>query len=178
MVSVDIALIAIGLVLTSIGIAFSLSSFMTEERTEKIHDNERIDFCPKRDNAERLELITPLRHKCKIHVELKPTRGPFDFQVEDFVGYCVLGEGVEWRIKPYHVAKGLPSKAPVSFTLGLEAGNYSFVFLAEGNITAQTTLTSTATYVVRPFEKFLDAGLHLFGVGMPVLITGLVLLFG
>ena len=66
----------------------------------------------------------------------------------------------------------------MSFTLDLEAGNYSFVFLAKGYVEPQATLTSTATYAVRPYEKLLDVGLQVLEVGMPVLITGLVLLIG
>ena len=50
--------------------------------------------------------------------------------------------------------------------------------LAEGHIEAKATLTSTATYAVRPLEKLLDVGLHLLEIGMPVLITGLVLYVG
>ena len=88
-------LIAIGFILVILGISFVLASLEKKEITEKIHDNERIAFRPRRDNIERFELIMPLKHKCKIHAQLKPTSGPFDFHVQDFVGFVTPGEGID-----------------------------------------------------------------------------------
>ena len=172
------ALITIGVVLVGLGIASALASFYKKEITEKIHDSERIHFSPRKDRTRRYNLIVPLRHRCKIHVQLDPTSGPFDFFVQDFVGFPSSLAGERWVSKVYYIARGLPRAGPVFFTLNLEPGNYNFVFHSEGHVEPQTTLTTIATYVVRPAEKLLNVGLQLLQVGMPVLITGLVLYIG
>lgn len=171
-------LIVIGVCIASVAIAFILTSLMEDETTEKIHDNQRITFTLPRGNRRRYNFIVPLKHKCKIHIQLNATTGPFDFFVEDFVGAPIAFPNEEWHTKPYYIAKSLPRGEPVSFTLDLEAGNYNFVFYADAHIEPQATLTSTATFAVRPYEKLLDVGLQLLEVGVPILITGLVLSVG
>ena len=171
-------LTAVGGIIIFFAVLFICLGLVTEKVEEKIHDNERITFTLPRGNRRRYNLIVPLKHKCKIHVQLNATSGPFDFYVEDFVGAPVPLPNEEWHTKPYYIAKSLPRGGSVSFTLDLEAGNYNFVFYAPAHIEPQATLTSTVTYAVRPLQKLLDVGLQLLEVGMPVLITGVVLYLG
>jgi hypothetical protein len=123
-------------------------------------------------------LFLPLRHRSRLKGQITATTGPFDFFIADFIGFAQKSPKIMSLATSYYTARNLPREEPVTFDFELEKGNYSLDFHSKGTVQPKAALTLTVTYTYRPFEKLLDVGLQLLEVGMPVLITGLVLSFG
>ncbi|MFC1487067.1 hypothetical protein ACFLRN_05195 [Thermoproteota archaeon] len=170
-------LITIGLLIVVSAIVFILLSLRRKKVKIIIHDNEKINFSPRISGLQRINYIVRLRHKSKIAVNLKPIAGPFTFFVGDFFNSTVEDPTQRWIFNPLIDAECSPRDEPFNFNFDLEPGNYQFSFHSAGP-KSQVTLNTTANFYIRPFEKLLGVGLQLLEVGLPVLITGIVLFFG
>ena len=167
----------IGVLIVSSAIVFILVSLRKKKVTLIIHENEKINFKPNTSGLTRINYIVRLRHKSKIKVNLEPVAGPFTFFIGDFFSSTVEDPTQRWILNPVIDEDCSPRGTPFIFDFELEPGNYQFSFHSDGPKT-EATLNTIANYCIRPFEKLLGVGLQLLEVGLPVLITGIVLFFG
>lgn len=170
------ALTYIGITLVTVGSVLALGSFPRKKVTSIDLKNIQVVFESKK--TKQVILFLSLKHESIIKGQIKATTGPFDFLITDFVDFPQDSRKTISFVITYYSARNLPREKPVTFDILLEKGNYMLDFRSQGTVQPKATLTLTATHTYRPFEKLLDVGLQLLEVGMPVLITGLVLSFG
>jgi hypothetical protein len=167
----------IGLLIVVSAIIFILLGLRKQKVILVVHENEKVRFNPRISGVTRVNYIVRLGYKSKIAVNLNPTAGPFTFFIGDFFRSTVEASTQQWIFNPLIDEECSPRGEPFNFDFELEPGDYQFSFHSTGP-KSEATLNTTARYSIKPFEKLLGVGLQLLEVGLPVLITGIVLFFG
>jgi len=174
-------LTTIGFFIFVIGALLMMIASRKETVCEPLWENEQVFYERPRyhrvSGGEKVVIQYPryvfsLQYPSLVKGEIFSTKGPYTFYIHEYFGPHITPEELS---KPKVCYKQRTTAAQKeSFELILSPGCYGISFLDTTLLEAKFSITEC--HDIKPYEKWFGLGQTLWEVGIPVLITGLVLL--
>jgi len=176
--AVEILLIGTGWLIMLIGLFLLSISRVTRDKPFIIMENQEVEIKGKDTSY---NFVFPIEHRSTIKgkITVQTTRSPFSVSIFKFLGQLLWTETSEWLQKPYISYRFLRGAGAVDFgPIDLEPGSYYLNVRTETLDGFKALIDADGVYHVRPNVWVYDLACTLLEIGIPLIVTGLILFAG
>jgi len=175
----------IGAYIFAIGVGIIVSTNIKRKMSQPLWDNEQVRYTRRRplpSLPHTLNLQFPqypsyvfsLQYPSLIKGEISSTAGPYTFYICEYFGPHISPEKLS--MPKIYYKKEMPQG---TFELELPRGNYCIYFLGKRVLNSDEEIEAkfslTECHDIKPHERWFGLGQTLLEVGIPLLITGMVI---